>query len=84
MVNIQIDGALNVNNTYGDVLPSPSPDAVQEFTIQTSVPPARYMNMGVGRPWRFWWYLPRQLGPPRRQKSADSCRRFPSRKGFPP
>jgi len=42
MVNIRIDGALNVNNAYGDILPSPSPDAVQEFNIQTSVPPARY------------------------------------------
>jgi hypothetical protein len=42
MVNSRVDGALNVNMAFTDVLPSPSPDAVQEFTIQTSVPPAKY------------------------------------------
>lgn len=42
MVNVRLDGNLNVSTAYGDVLPSPSPDAVQEFTIQTSVPSARY------------------------------------------
>jgi hypothetical protein len=42
MVNVRLDGNLNVNTAYGDVLPSPSPDAVKEFTVQTSVPSARY------------------------------------------
>ncbi len=42
MVNVRLDGNLNVNTAYGDILPSPSPDAVQEFTVQTSVPSARY------------------------------------------
>ena len=42
MVNVRIDGALNVDNAHSNILPSPSPDAVQEFTIQTSVSPARY------------------------------------------
>jgi len=31
-----------VDNAFANILPSPSPDAVQEFTIQTSVAPARY------------------------------------------
>ena len=42
MVNVRLDGNLNVNTAYGEILPSPSPDAVQEFTVQTSVPSARY------------------------------------------
>jgi len=42
MVNVRVDGALNVDNAHSNILPSPSPDAVQEFTIQTSVSPARY------------------------------------------
>ena len=42
MVNVRLDGALNVNTAYGDILPSPSPDAIQEFSVQTSVPSARY------------------------------------------
>ncbi|MGH9675018.1 MAG: TonB-dependent receptor domain-containing protein [Bryobacteraceae bacterium] len=42
MVNVRLDGNLNVNTAYGDILPSPSPDAVQEFSVQTSVPSARY------------------------------------------
>lgn len=42
MVNVRLDGALNVDNAFANILPSPSPDAVQEFTIQTSVVPARY------------------------------------------
>jgi hypothetical protein len=42
MVNVRVDGVLNVDNAFGEILPSPSPDAVQEFTIQTSVPPAKY------------------------------------------
>ena len=42
MVNARLDGNLNVNTAYGDILPSPSPDAVQEFSVQTSVPSARY------------------------------------------
>lgn len=42
MVNVRLDGTLNVNTAYGDILPSPSPDAIQEFSVQTSVPSARY------------------------------------------
>ncbi|MGH9660991.1 MAG: carboxypeptidase regulatory-like domain-containing protein, partial [Bryobacteraceae bacterium] len=42
MVNVRVDGALNVDNVFQNVLPLPSPDAVEEFTIQTSVPSARY------------------------------------------
>ena len=42
MVNVRVDGVLNVDNAFANILPSPSPDAVQEFTIQTSVPSARY------------------------------------------
>jgi len=42
MANVRVDGALNVDNVFQQILPSPSPDAVQEFTIQTSVPSARY------------------------------------------
>lgn len=42
MANVRVDGALNVDNAFQQILPSPSPDAVQEFTIQTSVPSARY------------------------------------------
>ena len=41
-VNVRLDGNLNVNTAYGEILPSPSPDAVQEFSVQTSVPSARY------------------------------------------
>lgn len=40
--NVSLDGALNVEQELSTVLPSPSPDAVQEFTIQTSVPSAQY------------------------------------------
>ncbi|MEX2262098.1 MAG: carboxypeptidase regulatory-like domain-containing protein [Bryobacteraceae bacterium] len=42
MVNVRVDGNLNVDNVFQSALPLPSPDAVQEFTIQTSVPPAKY------------------------------------------
>ncbi len=42
MANVRLDGNLNVNTSYGQILPSPSPDAVQEFSVQTSVPSARY------------------------------------------
>lgn len=42
MANVRVDGSLNVDNVFQQLLPSPSPDAVQEFTIQTSVPSARY------------------------------------------
>jgi hypothetical protein len=42
MVNVRVDGALNVDQAFAQILPSPSPDAVQEFTIQTSVPSAQY------------------------------------------
>lgn len=42
MVNVRVDGVLNVDNALAQILPSPSPDAVQEFTIQTSVPSAKY------------------------------------------
>jgi len=42
MVNVRVDGALNIDNVFQATLPLPSPDAVQEFTIQTSVPPAKY------------------------------------------
>lgn len=42
MVNVRVDGVLNVDNAFAAILPSPSPDAVQEFAIQTSVPSARY------------------------------------------
>lgn len=42
MVNVRVDGVLNVDNAFANILPSPSPDAVQEFAIQTSVPSARY------------------------------------------
>jgi len=42
MANVRLDGSLNVNTAYGEILPSPSPDSVQEFSVQTSVPSARY------------------------------------------
>ncbi|MEK7404261.1 MAG: carboxypeptidase regulatory-like domain-containing protein [Acidobacteriota bacterium] len=42
MANVRIDGSLNVDNVFQQILPSPSPDAVQEFSIQTSLPSARY------------------------------------------
>ena len=42
MANVRVDGSLNVDNVFQQLLPSPSPDAVQEFTIQTSVPSAKY------------------------------------------
>jgi hypothetical protein len=42
MLNVRVDGALNIDNVFQQTLPLPSPDAVQEFTIQTSVPPAKY------------------------------------------
>ena len=41
-----IDGALNVEQSFLRLLPAPSPDAVQEFTIQTSVPSAKYAYSG--------------------------------------
>ncbi len=44
MVNIRVDGALNVDNGHSIMLPSPSPDAVHEFTIQTSIMPAQYSH----------------------------------------
>jgi len=42
MVNVRLDGNLNVNTAYGAILPTPSPDAVREFAVQTSLPSARY------------------------------------------
>ncbi len=42
MVNVRVDGTLNVDNAFATILPTPSPDAVQEFTIQTSVPSAKF------------------------------------------
>src|ERR1022692_1497753 len=42
MANIRLDGALNVDNVWQQALPSPSPDAVQEFTTQISSASARY------------------------------------------
>lgn len=42
MVNVRVDGALNTDDAWGIMLPVPSPDATQEFTIQTSVPSAKY------------------------------------------
>ncbi|MBS1826187.1 MAG: TonB-dependent receptor [Acidobacteria bacterium] len=42
MANVRLDGALNVDNVFQQILPSPSPDAVQEFTIQTNLPSAKY------------------------------------------
>jgi len=42
MANVRLDGALNVDNVFQQILPSPSPDAVQEFTTQISTPSARY------------------------------------------
>jgi hypothetical protein len=40
--NVRLDGALNIEQNLATVLPTPPPDAVQEFTIQTSVPSAKY------------------------------------------
>ena len=42
MANVRLDGALNVDNVFQQILPTPSPDAVQEFTTQISTPSARY------------------------------------------
>lgn len=42
MANVRIDGALNVDNVFQQILPTPSPDAVQEFTTQVSTVSARY------------------------------------------
>jgi len=42
-VNVRLDGALNVEQNFASILPAPPPDAVQEFTIQTSVPSAKYL-----------------------------------------
>lgn len=42
MANVRLDGALNVDNVWQQALPSPSPDAVQEFTTQISSASARY------------------------------------------
>lgn len=44
--NVRIDGALNIEQSFLRLLPAPSPDAVQEFTIQTSVPSAKYAYSG--------------------------------------
>src|SRR5262249_16238217 len=41
-VNVLLDGALNIDQNFATVLPSPPPDAVQEFNIQTSLPSAKY------------------------------------------
>lgn len=42
-VNVRLDGALNVEQNFATILPAPPPDAVQEFTIQTSVPSAKHV-----------------------------------------
>lgn len=42
MANVRLDGALNVDNVFQQILPSPSPDAVQEFSTQISTPSAKY------------------------------------------
>ena len=42
MANVRLDGALNVDNVFQQILPSPSPDAVQEFTTQVSSASAKY------------------------------------------
>jgi len=44
--NVRIDGALNIEQSFQRLLPAPPPDAVQEFTIQTSVPSAKYAYSG--------------------------------------
>lgn len=44
--NVRIDGALNIEQSFLRLLPAPPPDAVQEFTIQTSVPSAKYAYSG--------------------------------------
>ncbi len=44
MINVRLDGALNVDQGFGYLLPSPSPDSVQEFTTQTSMMSARYSH----------------------------------------
>ncbi len=41
-INIRLDGALHTEMEYQRVLPAPSPDGVQEFSIQTSLPSAKY------------------------------------------
>ena len=46
-VNVRLDGALNIDQNFNTVLPSPPPDAVQEFNIQTSIPSAKY-NYSAG------------------------------------
>ncbi len=40
--NVRLDGGSNNDRTWLKVLSSPSPDAVEEFSIQTSVPSAKY------------------------------------------
>jgi hypothetical protein len=40
--NVRLDGAIHTEMEYQRVLPAPSPDAVQEFSIQTSLPSAKY------------------------------------------
>ena len=42
MANVRLDGALNVDNVFQQILPTPSPDAVQEFTTQVSSASAKY------------------------------------------
>ncbi|MFN7936566.1 MAG: carboxypeptidase regulatory-like domain-containing protein [Bryobacteraceae bacterium] len=41
-VNVRLDGGLNVSQYRQDVMDAPPPDGVQEFTIQTSLPSAKY------------------------------------------
>lgn len=42
--SVRLDGGNNVDRTWMRVLSSPSPDAVEEFSIQTSVPSAKYAH----------------------------------------
>jgi hypothetical protein len=41
-VNVRLDGGLNVSQYRQDVMDAPPPDGIQEFTIQTSLPSAKY------------------------------------------
>jgi hypothetical protein len=41
-VNIRLDGGLNVSQYRQEAMDAPPPDGVQEFTIQTSLPSAKY------------------------------------------
>ncbi len=40
--NVRLDGGINTDGAWNVIQSSPSPDAVQEFSIQTSVPSAKY------------------------------------------